>query len=139
MGEPKTKATAADPMAFLAAIPDEQRRTDCLAVVELMRRATGTAPRLWGANIVGFGKYRYQYESGRSGEWPVIGFSPRKNDLTLYLMAGFEKHPELMAKLGKYKTGKSCLYLKRLADVDIGVLERLIALAVEAMADRRVE
>ncbi len=139
MGEPKTKATAADPIAFLDAIPDEQRKADCLAVAELMRRATGRDPRLWGANIVGFGKYRYHYESGRSGEWPVIGFSPRKNDLTLYLMAGFEKHPELMAKLGKHKTGKSCLYLKRLADVNLGVLERLIALAVEAMADRRIE
>lgn len=138
MAEPKTKATKASVAAFLAAIPDEERRRDCKAVAKLMQEATGEKPVLWGANIVGFGAYRYEYASGGTGDWPVVGFSPRKNDLTLYLMAGFERHADLLAKLGRHKTGKSCLYLKRLADADPAVLKELVARSVAAMEKQRV-
>jgi hypothetical protein len=138
MAEPKTKATKASVAAFLAAIPDEQRRKDCKAVAKLMQEATGEKPVLWGANIVGFGAYRYEYASGGTGDWPVVAFSPRKNDLTLYLMAGFERHADLMAKLGRHKTGKSCLYLKSLADADPAVLKELVARSVAAMERKRV-
>lgn len=138
MAEPKTKATKASVAAFLAAIPDEQRRKDCKAVAKLMQEATGEKPVLWGASIVGFGAYRYEYASGGTGDWPVVAFSPRKNDLTLYLMAGFERHADLMAKLGRHRTGKSCLYLRQLADVDIAVLKELVGLSVAAMEKKRV-
>jgi hypothetical protein len=138
MAEPKTKATKASVAAFLAAIADEQRRKDCKAVAKLMQEATGEKPVLWGANIVGFGAYRYEYASGGTGDWPVVAFSPRKNDLTLYLMAGFERHADLMAKLGRHRTGKSCLYLKRLADADPAVLKELVGRSVAAMEKKRV-
>lgn len=138
MAEPKTKATKASVAAFLAAIPDEQRRKDCKAVAKLMQEATGEKPVLWGANIVGFGAYRYEYASGGSGDWPLVGFSPRKNDLTLYLMAGFERHADLLAKLGRHKTGKSCLYLRQLADADPAVLKELVGRSVAAMEKKRV-
>jgi hypothetical protein len=137
--EAKTQPTDQDPIAFLDRIEDPQRRADCHAVLEMMRKATGAPPVMWGAAIVGFGCYRYRYASGHSGEWPVIGFSPRKNDLTLYLMPGFETQGALMAKLGKHKTGKSCLYLKRLSDVDRPTLETLIANSVQAMASQRID
>jgi len=136
--EAKTKKTKASVSIFIAAIPDEQRRADCERVAALMQAATGEAPAMWGENIVGFGMYRYHYASGTSGDWPIVGFSPRKNDLTLYLMAGFEGRDALMAKLGRHKTGKSCLYLKKLADVDISVLTELIDGAVQAMEQQRV-
>ena len=138
MAEPKTKATKASVAAFLAAIPDEQRRKDCKAVAKLMQEATGEKPVLWGASIVGFGAYRYEYAGGGTGDWPVVGFSPRKNDLALYLMAGFERHADLMAKLGRHKTGKSCLYLKKLADADPAVLKELVGRSVAAMEKKRV-
>ena len=139
MAEPKTRPTAASVAAFLAAIPGEQRRKDCKAVAKLMQEATGAKPVLWGTSIVGFGAYRYKYASGREGEWPVTGFSPRKNDLTLYIMPGFERFQELLARLGKHRTGKSCLYLKRLADVDAEVLGEIVTQSVAAMAGRRID
>lgn len=139
MSEAKTQPTAEDPVAFVDRIEDPQRRADCHAVMAMMRKAAGTAPVMWGATIVGFGRYRYAYASGRTGEWPIIGFSPRKNDLTLYLMPGFETRQALLARLGKHKTGKSCLYLKRLSDVDLPTLETLIADSVQAMAGQRVD
>lgn len=139
MAELKTKATELSVDAFLDAVPDEQRRDDCRAVLAMMRDATGVEPKMWGGSMVGFGRYRYKYDSGREGEWPVIAFSPRKSDLTLYLMSGAEEFPDLMAKLGKFKTGKSCLYIKRLADVDRAVLGRLIKKSVDAMKPQRVE
>lgn len=138
MAELKTKKTKASVTAFLNKITDEQRRKDCQAVLDLMKQATGEDPKMWGSSIVGFGKYYYRYASGREGEWPIIGFSPRKTDLTLYIMPGFEKLESLMAKLGKYKTGKSCLYIKKLDDVEIPVLKKLIANSVERMAKDRV-
>jgi hypothetical protein len=137
--EAKTQPTNQDPVAFLDRIEDPQRRADCHAVLAMMQKATGAPPVMWGAAIIGFGCYRYKYASGHSGEWPVIGFSPRKNDLTLYLMPGFETQGALMAKLGKHKTGKSCLYLKRLSDVDRPTLETLIANSVQAMASQRID
>lgn len=126
MAEPKTKRTEASVSVFLDAIKDETRRADCKAVAKLMQRVTGEKPKMWGSSIVGFGTYRYVYASGREGDWPITGFSPRAQALTLYIMSGFDGEPALMQKLGKYKTGKSCLYVKRLADVDIGVLEELV-------------
>ena len=137
--ENKTQATVASVDAFLDAIADLPRREDCRRVRALMEAATGAPAVMWGPSIVGFGRYRYRYASGREGEWPVTGFSPRKNDLTLYLMPGFEQQAALMAKLGKHKTGKSCLYLKRLADVDRVVLEELITRSVAAMAPQRID
>jgi hypothetical protein len=138
MPEPKTRPTPEPVQEFLARIPEE-RRQDCQVVLDLMREATGADPVMWGTSIVGFGRYRYRYNSGREGEWPIIGFSPRKNDLTLYLMDGFAGRDELLERLGKHKTGKSCLYLKRLSQVDLAVLRELIFQSVRAMADRRVD
>ena len=126
MADPKTVPTGASVEKFIAAIPDESRREDCTALVKLMRGVTRAQPRMWGPSIVGFGTYHYVYASGREGDWPLVGFSPRKQDLSLYLMCQFERHSALMKKLGKYKTGKSCLYLKRLADVDLKVLRELV-------------
>jgi hypothetical protein len=139
MAELKTKPTQVDVLDFLGKLSDDQRRNDCLVVLELMKAATGADPLMWGASIVGFGRYQYRYESGRTGEWPVIGFSPRKNDLTLYIMPGFDRYESLLARLGKHKTGKSCLYLKRLSDVDLVVLKELIEESVKAMAPLRVD
>lgn len=138
MAEPKTQPTKASVAAFLAAIPDDQRRKDCQAVAKMMQEATGEKPVLWGTSIVGFGTYRYKYASGREGDWPVIGFAPRRNDLTLYIMPGFERFAGLLAKLGRHKSAKSCLYLKRLADVDGAVLKELIGKSVAAMEKVRV-
>jgi hypothetical protein len=130
MAEPKTRATGADVNAFLAAVADPQRRADCQTVATLMQKVVGEPPVIWGTNIVGFGRYRYVYASGRSGDWPLTGFSPRAAALTLYVMTGFEGEAALMQRLGKYRTGKSCLYVKRLADVDIKVLEDLLRRSV---------
>ena len=138
MAELKTKKTKASVATFLNKIPDKQRREDCFTVLELMKQATGVEPRMWGSSIVGFGSYKYRYESGREGEWPIIGFSPRKGDLTLYIIRGFSEFESLMAKLGKYKIGKSCLYIKKLDDVELPVLRKLISKSVEKMAPQRV-
>src|SRR4026207_1960765 len=138
MAELKTKKTKASVAAFLDQISDEQRRKDCQRVLKIMKEATGEQPRMWGSSIVGFGAYKYRYASGHEGEWPIIGFSPRKNDLTLYIMPGFADHTELMAKLGKHKTGKSCLYIKKLDDVELPVLKKLITKSVDKMGEHRV-
>ena len=126
MAEPKTKPTTESVELFLNRIADDQRRKDCFRLVAIMQAATKTEPQMWGTSIVGFGRHRYKYESGTKGEWPLIGFSPRKNDLTLYLMSGFLRHAESLKKLGKHKTGKGCLYLKKLADVDESTLKTII-------------
>lgn len=137
MSEPKTRPTSASVSGFLAQQASE-RRADCEAVVRMMEAATGERAEMWGASIVGFGRYAYSGSTKKVMEWPVVGFSPRKNDLTLYLMPGFEGHAELMGRLGKHKTGKSCLYLKKLADVDAAVLEELIGRSVRAMEPQRI-
>jgi hypothetical protein len=126
MAENKTKLNELSVTAFIDAIPDEQKRQDSLAILALLRRLTGEEPRMWGEAIVGFGSYHYKYESGREGDSPRQAFSPRKQNLTIYGMAGLADHPDLAAKLGKYKTGKGCLYINKLADVDLAVLEELI-------------
>ena len=131
MAELKTKETRASVSKFLNAIPDEQRRRDCKAIAALMRRATGKSPRMWGTSIVGFGKYRYQGRS-QGGEWFVMGLSPRASNLTLYLLAGPKGNPALLKKLGKHSTGGSCLYIKRLSDVDVKTLKKLIEWAAAA-------
>ncbi|MCB8932528.1 MAG: DUF1801 domain-containing protein [Fimbriimonadaceae bacterium] len=130
MAELKTQPNEASVGAFLDSIEDERRRADCRDLVELMGAITGEKPKMWGTSIVGFGSYHYKYASGREGDWFVTGFAPRKNDLTLYIMSGFEPHGELMAKLGKHKTGKGCLYVKSLEAVDRKVLERLIRASI---------
>ena len=135
---PKTVPTQASVKAFIAGVDDATRRADCLALVKMMEQATGEKAVMWGDAIVGFGTYRYRYASGTAGDWPVAAFSPRKNDLTVYLMPGFEAQSELLARLGKHKTGKVCLYLKRLADVDLAVLQALIDRSVAAMAPMRI-
>lgn len=126
MRELKTKANTASVEKFLNGIEDEQRRQDCFRVLQLMKAATKTEPAMWGASIVGFGRYRYKYESGTKGEWFLMGFSPRKQDLTLYIMSGLERYSALLKKLGKHKTGRACLYIKRLDDVDESTLKQLI-------------
>jgi hypothetical protein len=126
MPDNKTEPIDKDVMGFLHAIPDQQRREDCLALVALMREATGEPPRMWGGPIVGFGQYHYRYASGREGDWFLAGFSPRKQNLTIYVMAGFDRYDELLASLGKHTTDKSCLYIKRLADVDQPTLKELV-------------
>lgn len=137
MAEPKTKRTDASVAAFLEAVEDPRRREDARAVLALMKRITGEEPKMWGASIIGFGSYTYTYASGQTGDWPIAGFSPRKQALTLYVMPGFEKDADILKRLGKHKTGKSCLYLNRLADVDAGVLEELLRRSVERMRNRR--
>ena len=136
-GEPKTRPTSASVPDFLARQP-EARRADCEAVCAMMQAATGEPPVMWGEAIVGFGRYAYTNTSRKSFEWPLVAFSPRKNDLTLYIMPGFDAFAGLIAKLGRHKTGKSCLYIKKLADVDAGVLRGIIDGSVRAMAPRRV-
>jgi hypothetical protein len=126
MAELKTKPTGASVAEFLKAIPDERRRSDCRIVLRMMQEITRARPKMWGKSIVGFGSHHYQYASGREGDWFVMGFSPRKQDLTLYLMSGVERHRELLGRLGKHKTGVGCLYLKTLDDVDLPTLRRLL-------------
>src|SRR5262245_61601351 len=133
MAELKTKRTGASVSEFIGRIADEMRRKDCRTVVELMKKATGVPPKMWGPSIVGFGDYHYKYESGREADWFVAGFASRKQDLTLYLYGGIQGRDALLKKLGKHKTGKGCLYLKRLADVDLAVLRRLIEESVESL------
>jgi hypothetical protein len=133
MAANKTRATRASVTAFMAAIGDRQMRADAKKVAAMMRRATGKRARMWGPTIVGYGSYHYRYASGREGDFMITGFSPRKQALTIYIMPGFGRFQSLMSKLGKYKTGKSCLYIKRLADVDEAVLERLIGESVRYM------
>jgi len=134
MPERKTKANTASVEKFLNGIEDEQRRQDCFRVLQLMKAATKTEPAMWGASIVGFGRYRYKYESGTKGEWFLMGFSPRKQDLTLYIMSGLERYSALLKKLGKHKTGRACLYIKRLDDVDESTLKQLIERSLTDLA-----
>ena len=133
MAENKTQPTKQSVTAFVNGIEDKQRRSDVKKVAAMMRRATGSRATMWGSNIVGYGQYHYKYASGREGNFMLVGYSPRKQALTVYIIAGFKPFQPLMKKLGKYKTGSSCLYIKRLSDVDEQVLERLISESVKAM------
>ena len=136
MAENKTQLTKASVDAFVTGLKDKARAADCRVVLKLMQQVTGESPKMWGPSIIGFGTYHYTYDSGREGDFLRIGFSPRAQALTLYIMGGFPRYEALMAKLGKYSTGKSCLYIKRLADVDLTVLEALIRASWQEMAKR---
>lgn len=136
MAELKTKRTGKSVERFLNGVQDENRREDAREIIALMEDVTGEQPEMWGDSIVGFGSYRYKYESGRQGEWFLTGLSPRKANLTLYIMSGFSRYQELLKKLGKHKTGKSCLYLNRLSDVDLSVLRKLVRESVEHVKRR---
>jgi len=122
----KTKAHDGDVLAFLAQVEPVRRREDAHVVLDMMQKITGEPPKMWGPTMVGFGEYRFQYESGREGDWFLTGFAPRKANLVLYIMGGFLGQQDLMAKLGKHKTGKACLYINKLDDVDLKVLRQLI-------------
>lgn len=126
MAELKTQRNDDDVTAFLAGVADENRRADTEAACRLMAEVTGAPPTMWGSSIIGFGTYHYIYATGREGDWPAVGLSPRKQALTLYISTGFDEHADLLARLGPHTIGKSCLHLKRLAAVDEAVLRDLI-------------
>lgn len=136
MAQNKTQATPDSVDAFLEAVPHPQRRADCRQVVELMAEVSGEPAVMWGKSIIGFGTYHYRYESGREGDFMRVGVSPRARELTLYIMPGFAAYADLLAALGPHRTGKACLYIKRLADVDLAVLRQLIAASLEALSAR---
>lgn len=133
MAELKTKITKASVDKFIKGIKDEQVREDCIKIAEMMQKVTKTEPKMWGTSIVGFGSYHYKGASGREGDWFLTGFSPRKQNLTLYLMGGFQENEELLASLGKYSTGKGCLYIKKLEDVNSKVLKELVSRSVKRL------
>jgi hypothetical protein len=137
MAENKTKPTKLSVAAFIDALTDQTRRADAKALVKLMQIAAGEKPKLWGPSIIGFGSYHYKYESGREGDMPVIAFSPRKAATVLYGMTGFNEAAALLTKLGKHTTGKGCLYIKKLVDVDQHVLEALVVKSLFAKRARR--
>jgi len=134
MSELKTKATDQDPREFLETIQPEQKREDSLALLSIFEKVTKEKPVMWGTSIIGFGKYHYKSErSSQEGDWPLVGFSPRKQNLTLYLMSGIQKDSELMEKLGKHKKSVACLYINKLADVDLEILTQLIKNSYQEM------
>ncbi|MDJ0910684.1 MAG: DUF1801 domain-containing protein [Woeseiaceae bacterium] len=135
MANLKTRPTSVSVKAFIDAVDDVQKRKDARKVAAMMRRATGKRAKMWGDSIVGFGTYRYSNTAGKNFEWPVTGLSPRAGNLTLYIMPGFSRYDALMKKLGKHKTGKSCLYINKLSDVDETVLETLITESVARMCE----
>ena len=135
MAELKTKASKSSVDKFIKSIKDEQTREDCYKILDIMQKAAKAEPKMWGTSIVGFGDYHYKYASGREGDWFLVGFSPRKQNLTLYLMGGLDLHKDLLKKLGKYSTGKGCLYIKKLEDVDIKVLKELVSTSVKRMKE----
>lgn len=133
MAELKTQKTDASVEAFLNSVADEGRKRDSFAVLDLMKQVSRAEPKMWGPAIVGFGQYHYKYESGRENDWFPIGFSPRKSNLTLYLTGGLESQADLLAKLGKHKTGKGCIYINKLADVDQSVLRQMLERCLKSL------
>jgi len=136
MAELKTKLNDGSVIAFLDSVEDEKKRKDSYFILDLMKKITGQEPKMWGSSIIGFGSYHYKYASGQEGDWPITGFSPRKQNLTLYIMDGFDKYEGEMKHLGKYKTGKSCLYIKKIEDIDLVVLESIIKKSVRSFTSR---
>lgn len=130
MAELKTKQTKISVEKFLNGIVDEKRRKECFTILKLMKQVTKAEPKIWGSSIVGFGAYHYKYASGREGDWFLTGFSPRKESLTLYLMSGLHRHGTLLKSLGRHKSGKGCLYINDLDDVDMSVLKKLVRASV---------
>jgi hypothetical protein len=139
MAELKTQKTGASVTDFLNAVEHPKRRQDSFAILDLMREITGEEPAMWGPSIVGFGGYHYKYASGREGDWFLTGFSPRKQNLTLYIMPGFDRYENLLAQLGKFKTGKSCLYVNKLEDVNLDVLRELVKQSVQHVQETHTE
>jgi hypothetical protein len=135
----KTQENDASVLNFINQVEDEQKRADSFEIMELMESISGAPPKMWGGSIIGFGKYHYKYDSGREGDFMRIGFSPRKQNLSLYIISGFSRYDDIMSRLGKYKTGKSCLYIKRLSDVDRDVLKELCKASLDFMRDRYPE
>lgn len=133
MSAPKTQKNKASVADFLATIEDQVKREDCFRLAKMMEEITGEAPCMWGDSIVGFDTYHYVYASGREGDWPITGFSPRKQNLTVYIMPGFDRYTTLLSKMGKHKTSKSCIYIKKLDDIDESVLREIIADSVAYM------
>jgi len=127
MAELKTRSTDASVTDFIGSVEDDQKRQDCLVLLGMMEQITGARPKMWGDSIVGFGQYHYIYGSGREGDWFLTGFSPRRQNLSVYIMAGFDRYAALMQRLGRHKTGKSCLYIRRLDDIALEVLRELVA------------
>lgn len=136
MAELKTKPNEASVEAFIEEIENEKKRQEARFILELMQQVTGHAPQMWGDSIIGFGSYHYKYASGREGDWFLTGFSPRKQNLTLYIMAGFEQYNALLEKLGRHTVGKSCLYIKNIEDINPDVLRELVRLSAEHMAQQ---
>ena len=137
MAELKTKVNEASVDDFLAAYPEETRK-DCYEILKMMKSATRAEPKMWGTSIVGFGSYHYKSERSRQeGDWPLVGFSPRKQNLTIYIMTGFDRYSTQLKKLGKHSLGKGCLYIKRLSEVDKKVLKELITESVKVMKARK--
>lgn len=132
----KTQKTTVSPEAFLATIEPKQKREDCLALLSMMKDITGLMPKMWGAAIVGFGEYHYKYESGREGDSLRIGFSPRAQALTIYIMPGYNNFEKELSQLGKHKLGKSCLYIKRMSDIDEEVLRAIVTKGFEIMQEK---
>ena len=135
MAELKTKPNDQDVEAFLSSVENEKKRQASYTIKELMEEVTGEEAKMWGDSIVGFGSYHYKYKSGREGNWFLTGFSPRKQNLTPYIMAGFSGYDDLLQDLGKYKTGKSCLYINKIEDVDLDVLRELVKQSAEHVAE----
>ena len=136
MAKLKTALNDASVDDFLQAVENETRKKDALIILDIMEEITGEPAKMWGTSIIGFGSYHYVYESGREGDWMMTGFSPRKTSLTLYIMSGFGRAEELLSQLGKYKTGKSCLYINKLEQIDLDVLKTLIQESVAYMKDK---
>ena len=136
MTKNKTTQNASPVEDFINSVDNEQKRKDSWDMIALMKKITGSEPRMWGSSLVGFGSYHYKYESGREGDFFITGFSPRKAAFTVYIMPGFSEYADLMEQLGPYKTGKSCLYLKNLDVIDRGILEQIISISVDDMRDR---
>jgi hypothetical protein len=134
MPELKTKVNDSSVENFLNGIKDEPKRDDAFQILKMLKKVTKTGPKIWGTSIIGFGDYHYKYESGREGDYFLTGFSPRKQNPTLYILGGFDEHGELLDKLGKYTLGKGCLYIKKLDDVDTNVLRELVARSVKKVA-----
>lgn len=137
MAELKTKPGTQNVEDFLNSVDEEQRRKDAFELLKIMKEITGEKPVMWGPGIIGFGSYHYKYASGREADWMLTGFSPRKNNLTIYIMQGFDRYEHLLAKLGKHKTGKSCLYVKKLENLDLDVLKKLVSESVEFMKNKK--
>lgn len=136
MAKNKTQATQADVTAFLEAVPHPTRRADALVLDELFRQITGWSPRLWGSSIIGYGRYHYRYDSGREGDFLATGFSPRKANLTIYIMPGYADFSSILSRLGKHKIGKSCLYVNKLADINVATLEELIRAGLDDLRSK---